>query len=60
VAVCVELRKGPVVHALAKYEHLVLFMVNPGLVAKVRRASRPSGAKDDPTDLPNASIPVLS
>jgi len=50
VAVCVELRKGPVIHALAKYEHLVLFMVSPGLVAKVRRAFRPSGAKDDPSD----------
>ena len=50
VAVCIELRKGPLIHALAKYEHLVLFMVNPGLVAKVRRAFRPSGAKDDPSD----------
>ena len=38
VAVCVELRKGPVIYALSKYEHLVLFMVSPGLVAKIRRA----------------------
>jgi hypothetical protein len=45
VAVCVELRRGPVIHALSKYEHLVLFMVNPGLVAKMRRALRPSGAE---------------
>jgi transposase len=50
VAVCVELRKGPVIYALSKYEHLVLFMVSPGLVAKIRRALRPSGAKDDPSD----------
>jgi transposase len=50
VAVCVELRKGPVIYALSKYEHLTLFMVNPGLVAKMRRALRPSGAKDDPSD----------
>jgi transposase len=50
VAVCVELRKGPVIYALSKYEHLVLFMVNPGLVAKIRRALHPSGAKDDPSD----------
>ncbi len=50
VAVCVELRKGPLIHALSKYEHLVLFSVNPGLLAKVRRAFTPSGAKDDPSD----------
>lgn len=50
IAVCVELRKGPVIYALSKYEHLVLFMVNPGLVAKIRRALHPSGAKDDPSD----------
>jgi transposase len=50
VAVCLELRKGPVVYALSKYEHLVLFMVNPGLVANMRRALHPSGAKDDPSD----------
>lgn len=50
VAVCLELRKGPVVHALSKYEHLVLFMVSPGVVAAFRKALRPSGAKDDPSD----------
>lgn len=50
VAVCVELCKGPVIHALSKYAHLVLFMVSPGLVAKIRRAFSPSGAKDDPSD----------
>ena len=50
VAVCLEQRKGPLVYALSKYEHLVLFPVNPQLLAGLRRAFRPSGAKDDPSD----------
>jgi len=50
VAVCLEQRRGPLVFALLKYEHLVLFPVNPQLLAGLRRAFHPSGAKDDPTD----------
>jgi transposase len=50
VAVCPEQRRGPLVFALSKYEHLVLFPVNPQLLAGLRRAFHPSGAKDDPTD----------
>ncbi len=50
VAVCLEQRKGPLIHALMKYEHLVLFPVNPQLLAGLRRAFAPSGAKDDPSD----------
>lgn len=50
VAVAVEQRKGPLIHALLKYEHLVVFSINPGLVAGLRRAFRPSRAKDDPSD----------
>ena len=50
IAVCCELRKGPLVYALAKYPHLVLFPVNPQTVAKLRKAFATSGAKDDPTD----------
>lgn len=50
VAVCLEQRKGPLIYALSKYEHLVLFPVNPAMVARVRKAFAPSGAKDDPRD----------
>ena len=50
IAVCCELRKGPLVYALAKYPHLVLFPVNPQTVAKLRKAFTTSGAKGDPTD----------
>ena len=50
VAVCLEQRKGPLIHALMKFEHLVLFPVNPQLLAGLRRAFAPSGAKDDPSD----------
>jgi transposase len=50
VAVCLELRKGPIVYALQKYDFLVLFPVNPAMLAKYREAFTPSHAKDDPTD----------
>lgn len=50
VAVCLELRKGPLVYALAKYDFLVLFPVHPQTVARYRRAFTPSRAKDDPSD----------
>jgi transposase len=50
VAVCLELRKGPLVYALAKYDFLILFPVHPQTVARYRRAFTPSRAKDDPSD----------
>src|SRR6266436_8413020 len=50
VAVCLELKKGPIVSALRNYDFLVLFPVNPLTVAKYREAFTPSRAKDDPTD----------
>lgn len=50
IAVAVELSKGPVVYALQKYDFLVLFPVNPSMLAKYREAFVPSGAKDDPSD----------
>ena len=50
VAVCCELQKGPLVFALSKYSHIVLFPVNPATVAKYRQAFTHSGAKDDPGD----------
>jgi len=50
IAVSCELKKGPLIYALSKYDHLVLFPINPSTVAKYRKAFAISGAKDDPTD----------
>ena len=50
IAIALELTKGPVVYALQKYDFLVLFPINPTLLAKYREAFKPSRAKDDPTD----------
>jgi len=50
IAVSCELKKGPLIYALSKYDHLVLFPINPTTVAKYRKAFATSGAKDDPTD----------
>ncbi|HEX2879539.1 MAG TPA: IS110 family transposase [Polyangiaceae bacterium] len=50
VAVCLEMARGPLVSALVKHRHLVVFPVNPLALSKYREAWHPSGAKDDPTD----------
>lgn len=50
VALALELFKGPIVSALAKYDFFVLFPVNPSTLAKYRQTWTHSGAKDDPTD----------
>jgi transposase len=50
VAICLELNKGPLVSALRKYDFLVLFPINPLMLARYREAFTPSRAKDDPTD----------
>jgi Transposase len=50
VAVSLELAKGPLVYALQKYDFLVLFPINPSMLAKYREAFTPSHAKADPTD----------
>src|SRR5919199_442213 len=50
VALCLELTKGPLVSALRKYDFLVLFPLNPRMLARYRAAFTPSRAKDDPTD----------
>ena len=50
IAVACELKKGPLIYALSKFSHLVLFTINPSSVAKYRKAFTHSGAKDDPTD----------
>ena len=50
VAVCLEQSRGALVYALMKYEHLVLFPLNPSRLKNFRSAVTNSGAKDDPTD----------
>jgi len=50
IAVALELAKGPIVYALQKHDFIVLFPVNPSMLAKYREAFKPSRAKDDPTD----------
>jgi transposase len=50
VAVALELFKGPIVSALAKYDFFVLFPIDPATLAKYREIWTHSGAKDDPTD----------
>ena len=50
VGICIESRKVPLIHALLKYDFLVLFPVNPQTLCRYRRALVPSSAKDDPSD----------
>ena len=50
IAVACELTKGPLIYALSKYNHLILFSINPSTVAKYRKAFTNSGAKNDPSD----------
>jgi len=50
IAVACELTKGPLIYALSKYNHLILFSINPSTVAKYRKAFANSGAKNDPSD----------
>lgn len=50
VAVCLELAKGPIVSALLEHDFIVVFLVQPALLARYRTTFTPSRAKDDPTD----------
>ena len=47
-AVAIEQSKGPLIHALMKYEILVLYPINPKQLSRYRDAIFPSGSKDDP------------
>ena len=38
IAIALELSKGPLVYALQKYDFLVLFPINPVMLAKYRQA----------------------
>jgi transposase len=50
VAIGLALTKGPLVSALRQYDFLVLFPINPLMLARYREAFTPSRATDDPTD----------
>jgi Transposase len=50
IAVCLEQSKGSLIYALLKYDQLVLYPINPRMLAKFRAALAPSGKKDDPAD----------
>lgn len=49
-AVCLEQSRGAVVYALMDYAEVDLYPVNPVTLSEYRKAFRPSGAKDDPSD----------
>jgi len=50
IAVILEQSKGALIHALLKYDFLVLYPIHPATLARYREAFAPSGAKDDPSD----------
>jgi transposase len=50
IAVCLEQKRGALVHTLTKYSHLVLMIVHPTTAAAYRKTFAPSGAKDDDRD----------
>jgi transposase len=49
-AVCLEPSKGSLIYALLTYDHVVLYPLNPRMLAKFREAFAPSGKQDDPAD----------
>ena len=50
VAIAVEQSRGALIYALMHVEFLHIYPVNPVMIAKLRQAFHPSGAKDDPRD----------
>ena len=50
IAIACELKKGPLIYALSRYQHITIFPINPATVAMYRKAFSLSGAKDDPGD----------
>ncbi len=50
VAICLELKSGPIVSCLSKYDFITLFFVAPQALASYRKVFTQSGGKDDPTD----------
>lgn len=50
VAIALEQSRGPLIHALMRYDFLVLYPINPQMLCKYRKAFANSGAKSDPGD----------
>jgi transposase len=50
VAIALEQSRGPLVFALSKYPHLVLYPLHPTSAANYRKIFRPSGANSDGPD----------
>lgn len=50
VGFCLELSRGPLIHALLEHDFVVLYPVNPRSLRRFRETFYPSGAKDDPVD----------
>jgi hypothetical protein len=50
VAVCLEQKHGPLIHALMAHEFLLLYPINPSTLANYRKAFRPRGAINDKND----------
>jgi len=50
LAIAIETSRGAVISALAAYDFLVLFPINPAMLCSYRQAFCVSGAKDDRTD----------
>jgi transposase len=50
IAVCLEPSRGPLIYALLTYDFLVLYPINPTMLATSREAFSPSRAQDDPRD----------
>jgi hypothetical protein len=50
IAICLEQSKGSLIYALLKYNCLILYPINPRMLAEFREAIVPRGKKDDPAD----------
>lgn len=50
IGICLEQKRGGLIHALLGYEFLVLYPIHPTAAKRYRELFAPSGAKDDPVD----------
>jgi transposase len=50
ILICLEQSRGALMHFLMGYDCFELYPINPKQLDSYRKAFRPSGAKNDPTD----------
>ena len=50
ILICLEQSRGALMHFLMGYDCFELYPINPTQLENYRKAFKPSGAKDDPTD----------